>query len=61
MIINQKVARICLQGARGYCERVAGGCENWADGIIEDKKYFSGMHPLSCSSLLEEIEMAKAK
>ncbi len=27
MVTNQKVARICLQGARGYCERVAGGCE----------------------------------
>lgn len=27
MLINQKVTRICLQGARGCCERVAGGCE----------------------------------
>ena len=27
MVTDQKVARICLQGARGYCERVAGGCE----------------------------------
>lgn len=27
MVTNQKVARICLQGARGYCERVAGDCE----------------------------------
>ncbi len=27
MVINQIVARICLQGARGYCERVAGRCE----------------------------------
>lgn len=27
MLINQKVTRICLQRARDYCERVAGGCE----------------------------------
>ncbi len=27
MVTNQIVARICLQGARGYCERVAGGCK----------------------------------
>lgn len=27
MLINQKVTRSCLQGARGCCERVAGGCE----------------------------------
>ena len=34
MLINQKVTRSCLQGARGCCERVAGGCESGADGIL---------------------------
>lgn len=34
MLINQKVTRSCLQGARGCCERVAGGCEIGADGIL---------------------------
>ncbi len=57
MLINQKVTRICLQGARGYCERVADGCEIGLMVNVEDKKYFSGRHPLSCNSLLEEIEM----
>ena len=53
--INQKVTKICCQGARGNCKRVADDCEIGLIIIVEDKKYFSGRHPISCDSLFEEI------
>lgn len=59
MIINQKVARICLQGARGYCERVAGGCEIGLMVLLKIRNIFQVCTPYRAAPCWRRLRWRK--